>query len=437
MVADEIMTTVNFSPSDPDIVYAGGAAFYRSSDGGSTWGRYVNSTGNWGPEGIRAGVPIDVVVDPDNPSVLYVNNYGGGVFVSRDGAKTWDASVSGYSGAEINDLSLASDRKSMVYVIGRSGPYKSQDYGNSWTGIANGDAEFAEWYSVAVKPGNRQAVLIADEHDGIILGSLDGGRNFYALFKHPQSNSSDPNRRQGFKALTFAPSNPEIVYCGLARDRNNILEKPQTTGTVIHKSTDGGRTYSALASIIDGRSVNHLAVGGKNPDLVLAAASDGLYKSTDGAASWTLLPGSGGRNITAVVMDPDQPDYIIAGEWFGGVWISPDGGASWTGPHNTGFNSANPYITALVFDPEDNNSVMAADLSSGVYLSRDKGQTWSPFPDYAMTGLTVRAVKDLALNDKVIYAAAQGGGVFKYYRQGVPASNPGLTGTMQLLLEEE
>jgi len=77
-------------------------------------------------------------------------------------------------------------------------------------------------------------------------------------------------------------------------------------------------------------------------------------------------------------------------------------------------------------DPGNPNTIFAGDLYSGVYQSLDQGNTWSPYPDWKMSGLTIRAVKDLAISAKVMYAATQGGGVFRFDRSfGLAASRSG------------
>lgn len=409
-----ILTTVNFSPSNPDIVYVGGAsAFYRSEDGGLTWSKFDRGE-LWGPPGIRAGVPIDVTVDSDNPYLLYANNYGGGVFRSTDGAETWEAWSKGYSGAEIHKVCIPPSKTSTVYAIGRSGPFVSYNYGNDWKGIANGDAKsYPEWYSVAVHPVNSNIILIADEHQGVIFRSTGGGNDFTEVFRHSGANASNPDQRQGFKTLVFSPFNPNVVYAGLARDRNNILSS-SPYGTAICKSTDAGVTFSEMTSDIDGYNVNELIVDPGNSNIVYAATSNGVYKSTNGTKSFTHFDSLGNPNIEALSVDFQQTNYLIAGEIENGIRISEDDGTTWTGPHNSGFNSSNPYITAIIFDPDNHNTIYAGDLYSGIYQSTDKGNTWSLFPDSGMSGLTVRAVKDIVMNKEVIYAATQGGGVFRY-----------------------
>jgi len=428
---DDIMTTVNFSPSNPGVVYAGSAsAFFKSSNNGSTWSRLDNANGIWGPDGVRAGVPIDMTVDPDSPDVLFANNYGGGVFRSTDGAQTWEVWSNGYTGAELHDLHVPPGKSKKLYVIGRSGPFVSLDNGSTWSGIANGEANYPEWSSVTAHPVDSQLLLIADEHQGVILRSANGGESYSEVLRHPQTDAGDPNTRQGFKAVAFAESDPNIVYAGLSKDRRTF-ETSSTVGTVIYKSIDAGLSFSPLASIIDGHNVSELVVDPGNADHVYAATTNGVYISLNGASSWTYCDNLGARHIEALIL---SAGHIIAGEGFqgSGVWISEDDGLTWSGPYNSGFNSANPYITALAKNPAREDVIFASDLYSGVYRSEDNGVNWAPFPDWQMVGLTFRAVKDIAANDQYLFAATQGGGVFRYNLQA--SQNYGISSILLLLL---
>lgn len=420
VIANDLVTTVNFSPSSPEIIFAGGSsAFYRSENGGATWSSFTHPPdvpgSQWGPPGVRAGVPIDVTVDVSDPSLLYANNYGGGVFRSVDGAQNWEVWSKGYSGADIHIIHIPAEAPSSVYATGRSGPFASSNYGKDWIGIANGAARCAEWNTITTKPANLDILLLSDEHQGVIFFSSDSGNNFREILRQPGANAADPNKRQGFRGLVFAPSNPNVVYAGLSKDRGTFLSS-SPLGTVIYKSQDGGMTFSPMPSALDGINVRRLIVDPVNANIVYAATTNGVYKSINGAVSWTRIGILGSNKIEALAIDPLQPGYIIAGEIFGGVWMSTNGGATWTGPLNTGFNSSNPYISSLVIDPITPNTVFASDLYSGVYQSQDKGVTWAPFPDWKMSGLSVRAVKDLAISADMMYAATQGGGVFKFDR---------------------
>jgi hypothetical protein len=411
VLAGDIFTTVNFAPSAPGVVYAGSArAFYRSADGGDTWSVHAKPGGQeWGPEGVRAGVPIDVVVDPDDPDLLYANNYGGGVFRSRDGARTWEIWSRGYSGAQVHAVHVPATSSSTVLAVGRSGPYRSANYGGDWTGIGTGEAEFPEWNTVAARPDDHQTILLADEHQGKIMLSRDGGASFTIVFTHPLADAADVNRRQGFKTLVFAPSDPRIVYAGLARDRG-ALDSATPVGRVLYTSTDGGQRFAPAGGDLDGRNVRRLVVHPGRADTIWAATSGGVWASTDGGGRWSLL-GLAGRNIAALAVDAGA-GVLVAAEKDAGIWLSEDGGAAWSGPHVAGFNNPNPYVQALLFDAT--GALYAGDYYSGVYRSADRGRTWSPFPDAAITGLGVRAVRDLALGRGVLYAATEGGGVFRH-----------------------
>ncbi|HEY6004208.1 MAG TPA: choice-of-anchor D domain-containing protein [Anaeromyxobacter sp.] len=423
VISGDIMTAVAFSPSDPSVVYAGSAgAFYRSADGGASFTRYTKPSGwEWGPPGVRAGVPIDVVVDPDDPNLLYANNYGGGVFRSRDGARSWEIWSQGYSGADVHAAVVADASAANVLAIGRSGPFKSPNYGLDWIGIGNGAATFPEWYSIAAQPGHPEVILVADEHQGVILRSTDGGGDFVEVLRNPGADAADPAKREGFKALSFAPSNPAVVYAGVAKDRGTI-DSGTPFGNVLYKSVNGGATFTVPSTDLDGLNVYRFLVAPADANTVWAATSGGLFRSVNGGTSWTKLTGGNGGPFAAVAVDPSSPSAIVASEKNVGIWVSTDGGATWPGgPYNTGFTNASPAVVALAFDPSGGGAIYAGDFYSGVYRSTDGGKSWSGWPDAGMSGLAVRAVKDLAIAGGVVYATTQGGGVF---RLGGPAIVP-------------
>lgn len=135
----------------------------------------------------------------------------------------------------------------------------------------------------------------------------------------------------------------------------------------------------------------------------------------------------------------DQPGYIIAGEGFqgSGVWISSDDGDNWSGPHNNGFNSANPYISAVIRDQNHLGTFFASDLYSGIYQSKDNGMNWSPFPDWQMSGLSFKSVADIAMNEQFIYAATTGGGIFRYDLPEVPQKISTITPIFLMLLKDK
>ena len=169
-VEDVVFNAVKIAPSNNDIVYAASAyAFYRSNDGGTTWtghrGGTVTTPAPWGPAGIRAGVPIEITIDKTNPDILYSANYGGGIFKSTDGAKTWQVLGTGYSGATIHKIAADPQNEASFLTIGRSGPFKSTNIGANYNGLYYREADNAEWYSAVIHPTNSNIMFITDEHD--------------------------------------------------------------------------------------------------------------------------------------------------------------------------------------------------------------------------------------------------------------------------------
>src|SRR5439155_24296669 len=204
---DNVFTAAAFAPSNPNIIYVANAlAFYRSTNSGTSWARYSGANGvPYGPSGVRSGVPIEITVDRDDPNVIFVNNYGGGVFKSTDGAQTWQVLGSGYTGADIHKVSVSPQNRSLLLANGRSGPFQSPNAGADWNGLAYGEVTAAvEWHSAAYDPTNSSTIYLSDEHQGFIFKSTNGGTSWSTLFKQPNSTGGN---RHGAKELTVAPGN--------------------------------------------------------------------------------------------------------------------------------------------------------------------------------------------------------------------------------------
>jgi len=424
VLSNDEFTVVTFSPSNPNIVYAGsGLAFYRSEDGGDTW-LIFNKPEEFcfGAPGIRAGVPISAVVDPDDPMTIFVNNYGGGVFKSTDGARTWVDCSKGYTGAELHDISIDPQNPSTVYTIGRSGPFRSFNGGKDWKGLSYAPANQSEWYGIALNPRNPQEVIISDEHQGTIHKSEDGGNTWKTVFRHPEVDASDPYNRHGFKGIAYAPSNTHIVYAGMRKESRAVDgDMPPGSSFGVYKSIDGGETWVEKNSGLENTSknINDIVVDPKNPDIAyLGTLHNGIFKTTNGGETWIQKNYGLGkiRDIRSLAIDPNNPNIIFAGAWQGGIFKSTDGGETWMA---CGIGmSPEASILSVVIDPTNSQTIYAGDIFSGVYMSIDGGETWYPIND----GLSTRAVTCMAISSdgKVLYAGTSGEGVFKLALDPIP-----------------
>jgi photosystem II stability/assembly factor-like uncharacterized protein len=455
VLTNDLFTVVTISRSNPDIVYAGSAiAFYRSEDGGNTWIKLWRESDNcWGPSGIRAGVPISAVVDPSDPHTLFVNNYGGGNFKSTNGAADWVDASKGYSGAFLHQIAVRPGEPTNVFAIGRSGPFKSADSGSTWGGLIYGAATFPEWNSVALHPTHPLQMLITDEHQGVILKSTNSGLDWVEVYRQPDVHADNPTNRHGFKAVVYAPSQPQTIYAGLRVDRGTIDGVHPVRGSYgLYKSTDGGATWQAKNSGMDlsWLNIHCLAVNPTNADIVYAGTwKDGVYKTTDGGENWALVNnGLGSLDVRSLAIDPQDSETLYAGLGEGvGVYKTTNGALLW-GESNLGFNRKCPsyllpagkttlgvfldrlpssiqarassdyysipwsVVYSLVVDPSNPHYVYAADISEGVYLSTNAGRNWVSLNQ----GLSTRAVTSMTLSQdgKALYAATEGEGAFLY-----------------------
>jgi len=180
---EELFAVAEYCTCDPNFAYvASSNAVYRSEDGGFTWQRFARENNTWGPPGIVAGLPIDMLCDPEDPMRIMVNNYLGGNFLSEDGGESWIVASDGYTGSLIRDLSVSRENPSLIYAGSRSGVYFSENGGEHWFGMANPPVElftkFNEISTLKVNPWNDRSLrTVAVDYPGVLY-SYDGGANW-------------------------------------------------------------------------------------------------------------------------------------------------------------------------------------------------------------------------------------------------------------------
>src|SRR5262245_23011696 len=119
----------------------------------------------------------------------------------------------------------------------------------------------------------------------------------------------------GIECLAIDPQNPETLYAG--------------TQTGLFKSTNGGASWDKINSAL---SVFSIAINPRTPG-TLYVSSYGGFKSIDGGATWTPvssgLPGLGSSlplvDVTALAIDPQNPETLYAGTRLG-IYHTSNGG---------------------------------------------------------------------------------------------------------------
>lgn len=167
--------------------------------------------------------------------------------------------------------------------------------------------------------------------------------------------------------IKLAPSGSDVMYGtyigGSQRDSGNALALDLSGHAYVT-----GRTSST-----DLRT---------SPDAVQATSSTTTFKSTDAGVTFFGVGGEPRfRRVTALAVDPHAPETIYAGSLDAGMYVSEDGGSSWTSI-NSGLPAPFPAIEDIALHPSAPATIVAA-TSAGIYKSSDFGATWrgvSPVP---------------------------------------------------------
>jgi photosystem II stability/assembly factor-like uncharacterized protein len=180
----------------------------------------------------------------------------------------------------------------------------------------------------------------------------------------------------------------------------------------VWKTTDFGNTWTPIFDDQPSGSVGALAVAPSDPNILYVGSGEGLqrpdlavgngvYKSTDAGKTWTHLGLRDAQQITAIVIDPQNPDRVFVaaeGHPYGpnaerGVFRSLDGGKNF---EKVLYKDENTGAADLVMDPSNPQILFAALWAarvapwevrsgesfvipgSGLYKSTDGGTTWHP-----------------------------------------------------------
>jgi len=285
------------APSAPDVVYVGGGEYpirgnvshgdgvWKTTDGGKTW-TFL---------GLGETRQIaDIVVNPTNADLVYVGALGHvwapnaerGVYRSKDGGRNWDKILFRNDSTGVVDLVMDPNNPSVLYAAlwqaGRtpwmlssggagSGLFKSVDGGDNWTEITrNTGLPAGIWgnIGVTVSGANSNRVWANIEADsGGVFRSDDAGKTW-------QRVNADRNLRQRawyYTKIHADPKDTNVVY------DNNVS---------FMKSVDGGKTFRPVRGLVHGDS-HDLWIDPKNSSRMVEADDGGAEVSTDGGKTWS------------------------------------------------------------------------------------------------------------------------------------------------------
>ncbi len=261
---------------------------------------------------------------------------------------------------------------------------------------------------IAIDPDN-QSTWYVGVGSGGVWKTRNRGTTWEPIFDNEDSYS--------IGCITIDPNNPNTIWVGTGE---NVSGRHVGYGNGIYRSRDGGKNWENLGLEsserigmirIDPRDSNTIFVAAQGP-LWSGGGDRGLFKSTDGGASWQKVLGDGLGNTAAddqytgvseVHMDPRNPDVMYAVSWqrlrnvavlmdggpASGIHKSEDGGATWR-ELTEGLPEENRGKTGLAISPQEPDVIYAtielANREGGFWRSDDGGESWEKRNEYLSSG---------------------------------------------------
>jgi photosystem II stability/assembly factor-like uncharacterized protein len=235
------------------------------------------------------------------------------------------------------------------------------------------------------------------------MGSTGGG-----LWKTDDAGITWRNISDGYfktgtiGAIAVAESDPNVVYVGMGE--HAVRGVMTHSGDGVYKSTDAGKTWKRIG-LEQTRHISRIVVDPKNPNTVIVAAQGalygqsperGIYKSTDGGATWkNVLFVDNKTGAAELSMDMANPRILYAALWEhgrlpwkvisggpgSGLYKSTDQGETWEklkeglpeemGKMSIAVSRSNPEKVYALIESDSNKE------AGGLFVSNDAGKKWS------------------------------------------------------------
>jgi photosystem II stability/assembly factor-like uncharacterized protein len=356
----------------------------------------------WETIGPYGGYLYSVVASPTDSNVVWVMSYSSPTKIaqSTDGGASW-STLGSVSTGYCQDMGIDPFDATKLYAAGGNYAHRSTDGGMTWayTYVTNG-----YFYSMAVHPTTTGTVFGGGmQYDNALWKmavhkSTDGGENYSTTILYEGSGHSYG------RDIAVAHSNPDIVYvCGYGYETAVV--------PLIFKSTDGGATFVDMSSSAPaGLYFYTIGVHPTNPDIVYLGANTGIYRSTDGGASWNhAYTASSNYNI---VTTPADSDIVFCGSYYS-IYKSTDAGVTWVNA-NTGLEG---YYWRGIAVNSFNTSIVYAGNRVGFFKTLDCAVSWFEYNN----DLNLNSICSFALaptTSPLLYTSCEEVGVFKSTNHG-------------------
>jgi len=428
--------------TDSRIAYVGtyGRGIYMTGDGGLSWNELNN--------GLTSKDIETIAIDPQNPKVIYTGTYGAGIFKSTNGGASFVPKNTGLAETKIKKIVIDSQDPNLLYtaLYGNAGLFKSEDGGNNWKAINIGITGVNRDISnIAIDNLDNGILFATTESSGRILKSLDYGETwkelaykfsdtwiYDILIDYKSSGTIYLATNKGVyksedKGVTFKIKNSQLgdVYVrNLAiNPKDNLILYASTYSNGLYKTVNAGDTWTAKSTGLPFYAIFCIQINPKTSE-AFVGTEKGIYSTKDFGKTF-ILKGLSDLDIESIAIDPKDYNYIYAGTYYKGFYLSEDGGTTWK---KIGNELEDKSILDVEVDPTDYRVIYAATYPDGIFKSQDMGNTWKAI-NYGLKTKYAWAIEIDPTNSKILYLGTDGGGVYKSTNGGDSwnAINKGLT----------
>ncbi len=343
---------------------------------------------NIGPAMISGRVS-ELAFHPTKKHEFYVATASGNLWKTTNNTITWQPIFDGEGSYSIGTMKIdhnnplvmwvgTGENNSQRSVAYGDGIYKTTDGGKTWNNMGLKDSNHIS--QIWIHPEDSDTVLVAaqgplwsDGGDRGLYKTTDGGENWERILHIDQHT--------GVNEFVIDPDNLDHIVASSYQRRRHVWTLINGgPGSGIHKTTDGGQTWTEITA---GLPKDHMGrIGLANapsaPHTIYAiieanAKEKGVYRSTDFGQNWHKQSNymtNSPQYYNELVVDPHNPDRLYSLNTF--TNISEDAGKTWT-PLSLKFRHVDDH--ALWIDP-DNTEHLYIGGDGGVYETYDRGQTW-------------------------------------------------------------
>ncbi len=328
----------------------------------------------------------------------------------------------GGGAGRINVVKIDPSNSSIIYIgAAGGGVWKTVDDGATWTCLSD-KFPVTSISDIAIDPTNSNNIFVATgDEDGYeaswqsdndfwggvytagVLHSTNGGATWaQSWIKIPQEYKTLIQR------LIINPANPNIL---LAASRNGI-----------YRSNNGGNTWKKVLN----NHCHDMEWKPNNPNIVYAGGNGVIYQSTNAGATWSTLKTGLGSGRMALEVSASSPDVIYSLNQTGGFYRSDDNGATWGAKAYPYAASFYGYYDLTFTCSQDDVNVL---ITGGLYTAKsiNGGSSWSTIDIY-YTGYPnyVHADKHAAIfypGSTTSFLLGTDGGIFKTVNGGTSFSD--------------